>query len=36
MGLIFRAGGTIAGSTILAKIVNRYLGIRNGSAMLFF
>ncbi|MTV81534.1 YitT family protein [Secundilactobacillus folii] len=36
MGLIFRANGTIAGSTILAKIVNRYLGIRNGSAMLFF
>lgn len=36
MGLIFRARGTIAGSTILAKIVNRYLGIRNGSAMLFF
>lgn len=36
MGLIFRAKGTIAGSTILAKIVNRYLGIRNGSAMLFF
>lgn len=36
MGLIFRAKGTIAGSTILAKIVNRYFGIRNGSAMLFF
>lgn len=36
MGFIFRAQGTIAGSTILAKIANRYLGIRNGSAMLFF
>lgn len=36
MGLIFRAGGTIAGSTILAKIVNRYFGVQNGSAMLFF
>lgn len=36
MGLIFRAKGTIAGSTILSKIINRYYGVRNGSAMLFF
>ncbi|ANZ60852.1 YitT family protein [Secundilactobacillus paracollinoides] len=36
MGLIFRAEGTIAGSTILAKIMNRYFGVRNGSATLCF
>lgn len=36
MGIIFRGEGTIAGSTILAKIVNRYFGIQNGSAMLLF
>ncbi|WP_424349415.1 YitT family protein [Latilactobacillus sp. 5-91] len=36
MAIIIHCQGTIAGSTILAKIVNRYLGIPNGSAMLFF
>ncbi|QFP79712.1 YitT family protein [Latilactobacillus graminis] len=36
MATIIHCQGTIAGSTILAKIVNRYLGIPNGSAMLFF
>lgn len=34
MGIIFRAGGTIAGSTIVAKIINKYLGIKNGTATL--
>lgn len=36
MWIIFRGEGTIAGSTILAKIMNRYFGIKNGSAMLMF
>ncbi|WP_057895797.1 YitT family protein [Liquorilactobacillus oeni] len=36
MGIILRCGGTIAGSTILAKIANRYLGVQTGSATLFF
>lgn len=36
IGIIFRGGGTIAGSTILAKIMNRYFGMMTGSAMLFF
>lgn len=36
MAIIIHCQGTIAGSTILAKIANRYLGIQNGSAMLFF
>nr|WP_241559433.1 YitT family protein [Lacticaseibacillus hulanensis] len=36
MGVILRANGTIAGSTILAKIVNKYLGIKNGTATLMF
>ncbi|KRL18085.1 hypothetical protein FD12_GL000928 [Lentilactobacillus rapi DSM 19907 = JCM 15042] len=36
MEIIFRGEGTIAGSTILAKIVNRYFGMQNGSAMLMF
>lgn len=36
LGLIFKGEGTIAGSTILAKIVNRYLGMRTGTAMLIF
>ncbi|WP_125702631.1 YitT family protein [Lacticaseibacillus daqingensis] len=36
MGVILRANGTIAGSTILAKIVNKYLGVKNGTATLAF
>lgn len=36
MGVILRAHGTIAGSTILAKIVNRFFGIKNGTATLMF
>lgn len=36
MGVIMRANGTIAGSTILAKIVNKYFGMKNGSATLMF
>lgn len=36
MAIIMHCQGTIAGSTILAKIANRYLGVQNGSAMLFF
>ncbi|GED94222.1 YitT family protein [Lentilactobacillus buchneri] len=36
MWIIFRGEGTIAGSTILAKIMNRYFGMKNGSAMLMF
>jgi len=36
LGLIFQGEGTIAGSTILAKIVNRYFGMRTGTAMLLF
>ncbi|MBN7274956.1 DUF2179 domain-containing protein [Ligilactobacillus pobuzihii] len=35
LGLIYRADGTIAGSTIIASILNKYLGIQTGSAMLF-
>lgn len=34
LGIIMRCGGTIAGSTILAKIANRYLGIQTGTATL--
>ncbi|RRG08933.1 MAG: YitT family protein [Lactobacillus sp.] len=36
MGIIFRGEGTIAGSTILAKIMNRYFGMMTGTAMLLF
>ncbi|WP_179394674.1 YitT family protein [Lacticaseibacillus absianus] len=36
MGVILRANGTIAGSTILAKIVNKYFGVKNGTATLAF
>ncbi|WP_235809357.1 YitT family protein [Liquorilactobacillus aquaticus] len=36
LGFIMYGEGTIAGSTILAKIINRYLGIKTGTAMLFF
>ncbi|WP_367334473.1 YitT family protein [Lentilactobacillus sp.] len=36
MWLIFRGEGTVAGSTILAKIMNRYFGMKNGTAMLMF
>lgn len=36
MGIIIKGHGTIAGSTILAKIVNKYFGIKTGSALLFF
>lgn len=36
MAIIIHCQGTIAGSTILAKIANRYLGVTTGSAMLFF
>lgn len=36
MGLILNAEGSIAGSTILGKICNQYLGIPIGSATLFF
>ncbi len=36
MGIIMKGEGTIAGSTILAKIVNKYWGIKTGSAMLCF
>ncbi|BAK94418.1 putative uncharacterized protein [Tetragenococcus halophilus subsp. halophilus] len=34
--LIFNAGGTIAGSTVLGEIGNRYLGMKRGNAMLIF
>lgn len=34
MGLIYRGQGTIAGSTIIASICNKYLGIQTGTAML--
>ncbi|MFT8457741.1 MAG: YitT family protein [Liquorilactobacillus ghanensis] len=36
MGLILNAGGSIAGSTILGRIFNKYFGIKIGSATLFF
>ncbi|KRL37999.1 YitT family protein [Liquorilactobacillus uvarum] len=36
LGFIMYGEGTIAGSTILAKITTRYLGVKTGSAMLFF
>lgn len=34
--LIFNAGGTIAGSTVIGEIGNRYLGMQRGSGMLTF
>lgn len=34
MGLIYRGNGTIAGSTIIASILNKYFGIQTGTAML--
>ncbi|MFT8425644.1 MAG: YitT family protein [Liquorilactobacillus sp.] len=36
MGLILNSEGSIAGSTILGRILNQYLGIPIGSATLFF
>ncbi|WP_461227346.1 YitT family protein [Lacticaseibacillus suihuaensis] len=36
MGIILRANGTVAGSTILAKIINKYFGMKNGTATLMF
>lgn len=36
MGIIMKGEGTTAGSTILAKIMNKYFGIKTGSAMLSF
>lgn len=36
LALIFAGGGTIAGSTILAKIMNKYFGMTTGMAMLMF
>ncbi|MCC7615259.1 MAG: YitT family protein [Liquorilactobacillus nagelii] len=36
MGLILNAGGSIAGSTILGRIFNKYFGMQIGSATLFF
>ena len=36
IGVIMQGDGTIAGSTILARICNRYLGVATGNAMLFF
>jgi uncharacterized membrane-anchored protein YitT (DUF2179 family) len=36
LGLIFRAGGTSAGTTILAKITNKYLGWNISYGLLFF
>lgn len=36
MGIIFQGEGTTAGSTILAKIMNRYFGMMTGTAMLMF
>ncbi|WP_439144847.1 YitT family protein [Virgibacillus profundi] len=35
LGLIFRAGGTNGGTTVLAKMANEYLGLTIGKAMLF-
>ena len=36
MSLILNAGGSIAGSTVLGRIFNKYFGIPVGSATLFF
>lgn len=36
IGLIIRVGGTIAGSTILARITNKYLGWSISYGLLFF
>ncbi|WEG72969.1 YitT family protein [Vagococcus intermedius] len=36
MGLIMRGGGTTAGSAILAKLANKYLGWNTSYALLFF
>ena len=36
LGLIFRAGGTSAGTTILAKMTNKYLGWNISYGLLFF
>ena len=36
MGFIMKGEGTLAGSTILARIVNKFFGIKTGSAMLCF
>lgn len=36
LGLIFRAGGTSAGTTILAKVTNKYLGWNISYGLLFF
>ncbi|WP_027826456.1 YitT family protein [Ligilactobacillus saerimneri] len=36
MGLIFKGHGTIAGSTVLAAILNKYFGFKTGYAMLIF
>lgn len=36
MAFIMKGEGTLAGSTILAKIVNKFFGIKTGSAMLCF
>ncbi|MFC2949309.1 YitT family protein [Virgibacillus sediminis] len=35
LGLIFRAGGTSGGTTILARLANRFFGWSVGNAMLF-
>ncbi|MBU5467364.1 YitT family protein [Virgibacillus sp. MSJ-26] len=35
IGLIFRSGGTMGGTTIIARILNQFLGMSVGSAMLF-
>lgn len=34
LGMIFRAGGTNGGTTVLARIANQYLGLTIGQAML--
>lgn len=34
LGLIFRAGGTNGGATVLVRIANQYLGMTMGNAML--
>lgn len=36
MGVIMRAGGTTAGSAILAKLMNKYFGWNTSYALLFF
>lgn len=36
MGFIMKGEGTLAGSTILARIVNKFFGIKTGFAMLCF